>query len=65
MSKGTFIVWQPAGCGLDLSFRPGTSVDNIPASVVVNKARELLSEDTLQKLRGRIENTGPYYCPPS
>ena len=65
MSEGTFIVWQPAGYGLDLSFHPGTSMDDVPVSMVMNKAKELLSDDALQKLRGRIENTGSYYCPSS
>ena len=51
MTDEKFIVWQPAGYGLDLSFHPGTSMDGVPASMIMVKAKELLSDDALQKLR--------------
>ena len=55
MSEGTFIVWQPVGYGLhyglDMSFHPGSSMDDVPASMVLNKAKEMLSDDALKKLR--------------
>lgn len=50
MTEGKFIVWQPAGYALDLSFHPGTSMDDVPASMIMVKAKELLTEDTLRKL---------------
>jgi len=55
MSEGIFIVWQPVGYGLhyglDMSFHPGTSMDDVPESMVLNKAKELLSNDALKKLK--------------
>lgn len=37
--------------GVDMSFHPGTSMDDVPARLVLNKAKELFSENALQKLR--------------
>ncbi len=55
MSEWDFMVLQPVGYGLhigeDMSFHPGTSMDDVPASMVLNKAKEVLSEEALQKLR--------------
>lgn len=50
MSELVFTVRQPAGYGLDMSFLPGTGMDDIPASMVLAKAKELLSDDALLKL---------------
>ncbi len=55
MSEWDFMVLHPVGYGLhygaEMSFHPGTSMDEVPTSLVLNKAKELLSEDALQKLK--------------
>ncbi len=55
MSEWDFMVLHPVGYGLhykaNMSFHPGTSMDEVPTSLVLSKAKELLSENALQKLR--------------
>lgn len=55
MSEWDFMVLHPVGYGLhygaNMSFHPGTSMDEVPTSLVLDMAKELLSEDALQKLK--------------
>jgi hypothetical protein len=51
LSEGTFILPRPGGYGLELSFLPGTTLVDVPYSLVREKAAKVLSEDMLQKFR--------------
>jgi hypothetical protein len=48
--EGTFVAPHPAGYGLVLSFLPGTSLEDIPPSLIESKAKSVLSESALSEL---------------
>lgn len=65
MSEELFIMTRPSGYGYGLSFFPGTDLDDVPLTLVEGRARELLPEDILEKLKKmqtEIEATEKLLC---
>lgn len=65
MSEELFIMTRPSGYGYGLSFFPGTALDDVPLTLVEGRARELLPEDILRKLKKmqtEIEATEKLLC---
>ena len=50
LAKGTFFIPSAGGYWVELSFFPGTSLYDVPSSLVEDKAKTLLSKETLEKL---------------